>query len=194
MTLRFLSRFPHSHPFPRRQRWALAFALAVAASIPGGAQAKPGDSGPDVLVLSNGDTLHGKFVSSMQGTVTFHSDVLGDLAVAWDKVKELRTAEKFAVLESGVKVHGRKEETHLPEGKLAVENQSIIIETEGVPAPPPIPTKNALYILDVAVLDKDKNATKGSVPPTFLTWGLPPIIFKGIDPASLGELILTGPP
>jgi hypothetical protein len=47
--------------------------------------------------------------------------------------------------------------------------------------------------LEVAVVDKDKNTTKGSVPPTFLTWGLPPANFKGIDPSSLGELVLTGP-
>ena len=47
--------------------------------------------------------------------------------------------------------------------------------------------------LEVAVVDKDKNTTKASLPPTFLTWGLPPVIFKGSDASSLGELILTGP-
>jgi hypothetical protein len=47
--------------------------------------------------------------------------------------------------------------------------------------------------LEVAVVDKDKNTAKGSVPPTFLTWGLSPTIFKGSDASSLGELILTGP-
>ena len=50
-----------------------------------------------MLILSNGDTLHGKFVSSIQGKITFHSDPLGDVSLAWDKVKELHTTEKFAV-------------------------------------------------------------------------------------------------
>ena len=48
--------------------------------------------------------------------------------------------------------------------------------------------------LEVAVVDKDTNTIIGSRPPTFLTWGLPPVIFKGSDASSLGELILTGPP
>src|ERR1700728_924886 len=55
---------------------------------------------PDVLVLSNGDTLHGKFVSETAGKVSFHSDPLGDLEVSWDNVKELHVSEKFGVLSS----------------------------------------------------------------------------------------------
>jgi hypothetical protein len=47
--------------------------------------------------------------------------------------------------------------------------------------------------LEVAVVDKDANTTKNSVPPAFLTWGLPPTIFKGSDASTLGELILAGP-
>ncbi len=47
--------------------------------------------------------------------------------------------------------------------------------------------------LEVAVVDKDKNTIKGPDPPTFLTWGSPPTIFKGFDPSGLGELVLTGP-
>jgi len=39
---------------------------------------------PDVLVLSNGDTLHGKFINVINGKVTFHSDPLGDVTLEWD--------------------------------------------------------------------------------------------------------------
>ena len=46
--------------------------------------------------------------------------------------------------------------------------------------------------LDVAVVDKDPNTARNSRPPTFLTWGLPPVVFKGADARSLGELILAG--
>jgi RNA polymerase sigma factor (sigma-70 family) len=48
--------------------------------------------------------------------------------------------------------------------------------------------------LEVAVVDKDKSTLKVSLPPTFLTWGSPPLIFKGSDASTLGELILTGQP
>jgi len=45
--------------------------------------------------------------------------------------------------------------------------------------------------LDVAVLDKDKRqSVSGTRPPTFMTWGRAPVIFKGCDAGSLGELTL----
>ncbi len=55
---------------------------------------------------------------------------------------------------------------------------------------------------DVAVLDKDKltapekplAALREKRPTVFLTWGLPPEVFKGCDARSLGELILTNGP
>ena len=55
---------------------------------------------------------------------------------------------------------------------------------------------------DVAVLDKDKPTApekqstilREKRPTTFLTWGLPPEVFKGCDARSLGELILTDGP
>src|SRR5579863_6520447 len=81
----------------------LALCLALACV----AQTKPA-ADPDVLILSNGDTLHGKFVSSIQGKITFHSDPLGDVSIGWDKVKELHTTEKFAILDKSVKLQGRK--------------------------------------------------------------------------------------
>jgi hypothetical protein len=47
--------------------------------------------------------------------------------------------------------------------------------------------------LEVAVVDKDSNNRRGGSPPTYLTWGSPPIRFKGVDADSLGELVLAGP-
>jgi hypothetical protein len=47
--------------------------------------------------------------------------------------------------------------------------------------------------LEVAVVDKDPNAGKTASPPTYLTWGPPPRMFKGIDKASLGDLVIAGP-
>jgi RNA polymerase sigma factor (sigma-70 family) len=43
---------------------------------------------------------------------------------------------------------------------------------------------------DVAVVDKDDPKR----PPHFLTWGAPPVAFKGFDAGSLGELILVDSP
>ena len=86
MTLRFSSfRFFDSVPIPdflTRGFLRHADCRGLSATLTCVAQNKPADSpAPDVLVLSNGDTLHGKFVSSIQGTITFHTDPLGDLTL-----------------------------------------------------------------------------------------------------------------
>ena len=123
-------------------------------------KAAPG-AGPDVLVLANGDTLHGKFVNEISGKVTFHSDVLGDVLVEWDKIKELHTSQKFAVFGKQEKVRSKREVRHLPEGGVDVENQEVTVHPENEERGAPIPVKNAQYIMDAATLDKELNHTPG---------------------------------
>ncbi|MGA7339374.1 MAG: DUF481 domain-containing protein [Terracidiphilus sp.] len=140
--------------------------LAALSTILGGslicaAQAKPAappkpapKPTPDVLVLSDGDILHGKFVSAVAGKVTFHTESLGDVALAWDKIKELHTAEPFAVLDSTVKLRGKKTAGAIPSGTLDVIGQAVIVHPETGPAPPPIAVKNAAYVVDQPTLNK----------------------------------------
>src|SRR5882757_9025980 len=75
---------------------------------------------PDVLVLSNGDTLHGKFVNAIDGKVKFHCDPLGDVIIEWDKIKELHTDGNFDVFDKTVKIYGKKGAAALPTGALEV--------------------------------------------------------------------------
>jgi hypothetical protein len=125
------------------------------------AQSKPAtavaDSAPDELVLSNGDTLHGKFVSEIAGKVTFHCDPLGDLSLSWDKVKELHVKGQFGLLNQAVSVRRKKRRPQFPVGTFDVADQMIAVHPESGPAPPPTPVKNAQYIMDSAELDKQIN-------------------------------------
>lgn len=114
---------------------------------------------PDVLVLSNGDTLHGKLVKEADGKVTFHSDALGDISIGWDKIKELHVSGSYAVLQKNVKAHTKKSATQLPAGPLEVTNKAITVHAENAPAP--IPVDNAEYIVDKATLDKEINHHPG---------------------------------
>jgi hypothetical protein len=119
------------------------------------AQDKPkAAAAPDILLLSNGDTLHGKFVSEIGGKVTFHSEPLGDLTVSWDNIKELHTASAFAVLEKNVKIHHKKTIGEIPVGSLDVTEQGIAVHAENGKTPATIPTKDALFIVDQPTLDK----------------------------------------
>jgi hypothetical protein len=121
---------------------------------------------PDVLVLSNGDTLHGTFVSSTGGKVNFHSGPLGDISIDWKNVKELHTVGKFAVLDKTVKLRGKKNVQQIPIGNLDVAEKSVTVHTEAAPAPAPIKVENAQYIIDEPTLDKQIRR----FPPFFSGW------------------------
>lgn len=126
--------------------------ISIAAARAEGPKA-PEPPATDVLVLSNGDTLHGKLVKEVGGKVTFHSDALGDVDVAWDKIKELHAAGSYGVLAKGVKLHRGKNAGEIPTGTVDVENQAVTVHTAKAAAPAPIAVKDAEIIIDQKTLD-----------------------------------------
>lgn len=147
-------------PFPDRKALktvaamaTLAAACFVACSAPCCFAAPPANPSPDVLVLKNGDTLHGKLVNEIHGTITFHSEALGDLKVKWSDVKELHTTEKFAVLNKAVKMRSRKAARSIPVGTLDVEHQALTVHQENATTPP-ISTGDAAYVVNQATLNQ----------------------------------------
>ena len=149
------------HPLLHRSR--LLCAPASAAAAQGNPAPKPAaNPEPDVLVLSNGDTLHGKFVSEIAGKVTFHSDPLGDISLGWDKIKELHTSQKVRrPRRPGQSCAARKQARQIPVGTLEVANQAVTVHPENAAAEAPIPVKNAQYIMDPAEIDKQINHQPG---------------------------------
>ncbi|HEY1896352.1 MAG TPA: DUF481 domain-containing protein [Terracidiphilus sp.] len=135
-------------------RMHLLLAVVLTVTLTCVAQTKPA-ADPDVLVLKNGDTLHGKFVSAVGGKVNFHSDPLGDISVAWENVKELHTAGNFAVLDSSVKQRGKKHVPQIPIGKIDFADQAVTVHPESGPTPSPVAAKNAAYVVDQPTLDKE---------------------------------------
>ena len=158
MTLRFrFVQFPVRVSFSRMAAriCTLIFIISTTGSLHSHAQSKPAPaSAPDVLVLSNGDTLHGKFVSEVAGKITFHTDPLGDVSLSWDKIKELHASQRFAVLDKSVKLRGRKDAGKIPIGTFDVADQAVTVHTGAGAAVPPIPVKNAQYVMDEATLNK----------------------------------------
>src|ERR1035438_3119686 len=133
----------------------LILIISGAGALPSCAQSKPAaNSAPDVLVLSNGDILHGKFVSEVAGKVTFHTDPLGDVSLSWEKIKELHATERFAVLDKNVKLRGKKDVGKIPVGTIEVADQAITVHPEAGPPEAPIAVKNAQYVMDEGTLNK----------------------------------------
>lgn len=109
---------------------------------------------PDIIVFTNGDQLSGTFVREVGGNVTFHSDIVGDVTVPWDKVKDLRTKTKMAVLNKNVKPRRGKLPEHLPEGTLSIADNLITVHPDNNAMVPPIPVKDAQFIVDATTLNK----------------------------------------
>lgn len=147
---------------------AAGCASALAADAPHGAGGKKpaaAQTAPDALTFTNGDRLSGKLLRTVGDTVYFHSDFVGDVAVKWDKVKELRTGSQLVVLEKRVFPRHGVMPAHLPVGTLTVENGNITVQpaktetesgsTGAAPvAATTIPVKQAVYIVDETILKK----------------------------------------
>lgn len=126
---------------------------AVNASAAAGKKpdAKPA---PDTLVFVNGDRLSGTLVRAVGSEVVFHSEIFGDLVVKWDKIRELHTGTRLAVLEGSVFTHHGQLPAGIPEGELTVADQLITIHPATGAAIAPIPLKSAEYIVDETTLRK----------------------------------------
>jgi hypothetical protein len=140
-----------AHSLPNRFTGTLILSIAVAV-FPWQAISQPA-AAPDVVVLSNGDTLHGTLVNATGGKVNFHSEALGDISIPWDKIKELHTAGSYAVLNKNVKNYGKKNAQAIPTGPLEVTKKAITVQAPAAPAP--IPVADAAYIMDKGTLDKE---------------------------------------
>jgi len=109
---------------------------------------------PDVIIFTNGDQLSGKFVQAIGDTVTFHSDIVGDINVEWSKIKELRTGQKVAVIEKSVEIKHHQIPASVPIGTASVADQQITVQSATNATIAPIPVKNAQYVIDQTTLNK----------------------------------------
>jgi len=147
------ARYPAS---TQRLRRFLCAALLAAAVFQ--AHAAPV---PDVILFTNGDQLTGRFLRSAGGNAVFHSDIAGDITVSWDKVKEIRTSSKFAVLQKGAQPARNALRAHALEGSLVVKNQQIELTPAEGAAPQLIPLQTVDFVIDQATFDRALSRNTG---------------------------------
>lgn len=108
---------------------------------------------PDVLVFLDGEKLIGHLEKSIGSSVTFKSDMAGEVTVDWSKVKELHSAQKFAVVKKDIKLRWRQR-VDIPQGVISVADQKIEVSTPQQPAAATIPVSNVGEVIDQATFDK----------------------------------------
>src|SRR5580658_5064046 len=80
---------------------------------------------PDTVIFVNGDQLTGKLIGVLAGTVSFHSDILGDVTIPVAKVKSLHAARQFAVVEKNQHMTRKTVVERVPIGSIDLEHDTI---------------------------------------------------------------------
>lgn len=107
---------------------------------------------PDLLIFVNGDQLTGKLTHSTGDSVSFHSDMAGDITVPWSKVKELRSNRQFVVLGKNSHWSWRKAEK-VPSGSIQVSDNKI--ELTGKQETQTMPIKSTADVLDLDTFNRE---------------------------------------
>jgi hypothetical protein len=109
---------------------------------------------PDVLIFTDGEKLIGHLKRSTGATVTFKSDMAGEVTVDWSKIKELHSSQRFAVIRKDMKVHKHLDPSTIPQGALSMSDQKLEVKPEGRP-PQTIPVGDTADVIDAAEFQKD---------------------------------------
>ncbi len=112
---------------------------------------------PDTLTLSDGEKLTGKLVRATGGSLTFHSDTVGDVTVEWAKVKELTSSRKFAVIPKGFQFKRNEKDGQIPVGTLNVEGDKIQVTTAAGQPVQSFATKDTGYVVEAGEYDKARH-------------------------------------
>src|SRR3981189_61359 len=91
------------------------------------AQDKPAAPPPDVVVFKNGDQLTGTLVRGVGDSVIFKSDIVGEVTIPLNQVKELHSRGNFAVLRKGEKIN----RASVQPGSITSTDSSLIVSHKG---------------------------------------------------------------
>jgi hypothetical protein len=154
-----------SRMFSRLPITLVALLAATSFALPGQAQSAAADKSaapaPDVLVFTNGDQLTGKLLREVSGSVTFHSDMAGDVTVTWDKIKSIHSSQQFAVIQEGQHVNRKKSDAAIAQGPVEVQDSQVKVGPPASGATKDIPVKNAQYMIDQDTYNKEVKRNPG---------------------------------
>jgi Protein of unknown function, DUF481 len=125
---------------------AKPMALGQASSSQKAAAPKPA---PDVIVFTNGDQLTGNLEKGAGDSVTFKSDMAGEITVPLAKIKELRTNGSFALLRKDTKTPT----TNVQIGTISYEDGDLIVAAAS--GNERVPAKDMAFLIDQTTYEKE---------------------------------------
>jgi Protein of unknown function, DUF481 len=143
--------FDNKQSFPRKSHYLQRLSVIFLGGLFSGCllygQAAATKPEPDVLVFTDGEKLVGHVVSGTGSSLTFHSDMAGDVTVDWSKVKELTSSEKFVIAEKGVTFHKHDDLTKVPQGTVSLADQNLRIAPAGGGTPQSVPVADVQNVI-----------------------------------------------
>ena len=157
-----ISRFEPA-PICRLGKWKRLLVLSLVSgvvfhptmAVP--AQSAATKPAPDVIVFTNGDQLTGTLERAAGDSFVFKSDVVGEVTVSADKIKELHANGKFVALKKNEKIT----RTSKQPGAVTYSDNAISVADTMSGAPEVIPVKNLADLIDEATYTAEVTSNPG---------------------------------
>ena len=150
-------------PNCRLGKWNSLFVLSLVSgvlfhqTVAAGAQTAAAKPAPDVIVFTNGDQLTGTLERAAGDSFVFRSDVVGEVTVSADKIKELHANGKFVALQKNEKIT----RTSKQPGAMTYGDNGISVADTKSGAPEVIPIKNLANLIDDATFTTEVTGNPG---------------------------------
>jgi len=156
---------PNLEPTPicRLGKWNSLFVLSLFSyvlfhpMVAARAQSSTAKPEPDVIVFTNGDQLTGTLERATGDSFVFKSDVVGEVTVSADKIKELHANGKFVALKKDEKIT----RTSKQPGAITYGDNAISVADTKSGAPEVIPVKNLANLIDAATYTTEVTSNPG---------------------------------
>jgi Protein of unknown function, DUF481 len=154
---------PHeSNPLPRPGKWHSLLVLSLVSGVlfqqalTAWAQSNTKPA-PDVIVFTNGDQLTGTLERADGDSFVFKSDVVGEVTVSADKIKELHAGGKFVSLKKGEKIT----RTSKQPGTITYGDNAITVADTKSGTPEVVPVKDLAHMIDSVTYNKEVTSNPG---------------------------------
>jgi hypothetical protein len=158
-----MSTYYESTPLRRPGKWnSLLFLSLVSGvlfqpTVTGWAQSNATKPTPDVIVFTNGDQLTGTLERADGDSFVFKSDVVGEVTVSADKIKELHAGGKFVSLKKGEKIT----RTSKQPGTITYGDNAITVADTKSGTPEVVPVKDLAHMIDSVTYNKEVTSNPG---------------------------------
>jgi hypothetical protein len=129
---------------------ALGACLRLSAQVPAAGSSPP----PDILVLNDDERLSGHLVSATSTSLTFKSDLLGNITTDWKNVRELRTQGQYAVIPKGAKLRPHMQTGTVPQGTIQANAETLSVTPEPGAAARAVPLPEAAQVMEESDFQK----------------------------------------